>query len=495
MSPRQGRHRGRREAPKISPVSQTLPHRILSLRFDRGSLRLDAPKLLPVPPYLMWDPRVNAWRTEAINHLRLREDAAAYHLDLRDEAEQFFDCPFLRPSLPALRGDQEAAVDAWEEAGCRGVIVKPTGTGKTEIALAIIARHQVSTLIVTPLRDLMYQWQRRIRQGLGVDAGVLGDGRREIWPITVTTYDSAWIHMKETGNRYRLIVYDEAHHLPGLTLHESALDCLAPMRLGLTATPERADGRDRLLAELIGPCVFEEGVPQARGRTLAHYSIIRVPIYLAEEEQAEFDRLSRRIHAYVARRRREDGRFDWREDLARLSRTDLEAKEILRCYHRKLALLHRSTEKLRVVEDILRLHPSDQCVIFTASNRMALDVSARFLIPALTAHSDKKERNAVLDLFAQGKIRALVACEVLNEGWDAPAAKVGVILGGEKGGREAVQRLGRLLRRSGDRPARLYEVVVEETPEVKRARRRARTDAYQSATRLSLEQAQQLDLL
>ncbi|MFQ5897391.1 MAG: DEAD/DEAH box helicase family protein [Candidatus Methylomirabilia bacterium] len=465
-----------------------------TLRFDRGSLRLNAPRTARVPAYLTWDERVQAWRTEAVNHPRLREDCAAYRLVLRDEAERFFDCPPLRPDLPPLRPDQEAAIAVWERAGRRGLIVKPTGTGKTEIALAIIARHRVSALIVSPLRDLMYQWQRRIRQGLGFDAGVLGDGRREVWPITVTTYDSAYIHMKEIGNRYRLIVYDEAHHLPGPTLHESALDCLAPMRLGLTATPYRADGSDRMLAELIGPAVFEERISQARGKTLANYSIVRVPIYLTEEEQAEFDDLSRRIRAYVARRSREGGSFDWKEDLAKLSRTDSEAKEILRCYRRKLALTHRSSEKLRVVEDILRLHPTDQCVIFTASNRMALDVSARFLIPALTAHSDKRERNAVLDAFADGRMRALAACEVLNEGWDAPALKVGVVLGGERGMREAVQRLGRLLRRSGDRSARLYEVVVQETPEVARARRRSRTDAYQRATRLRVGQASQLDL-
>jgi len=465
-----------------------------SLRFDRGSLRLEAPRTAQLPPYLAWDERVQAWRTEAINHPRLREDAAAYRLRIDDQAERFFDCPPLRPDLPPLRQDQEAAVLAWERAGRRGVVVKPTGTGKTEIALAIIARHRVSALIVAPLRDLMYQWQRRIRQGLGFDAGVLGDGRHEVWPITVTTYDSAYIHMKEIGNRYRFIVYDEAHHLPGPTLHESALDSLAPMRLGLTATPWRADGRDRLLEDLIGPRVYEEEISRARGKTLADYSIIHVPIYLTEAEQAKFDQLSRKIRAYVARRRREERSFDWKEDLARLSRSDPEAKEILRSYRQKLALTHRSAEKLRVVEDILRLHSTDQCVIFTASNRMALDVSARFLIPALTAHSDKRERYAVLDAFAMGTIRALAACEVLNEGWDAPAVKVGVVLGGEKGVKEAVQRLGRLLRKSGDRSARLYEVVVRESPEVTRARRRTRTDAYKSATRLSLEQSKQLDL-
>ena len=373
------------------------------------------------------------------------------------------------------------------------MIVKPTGTGKTEIALFIIAHHRVSTLVIAPLRDLMYQWQRRIRQSLGFDAGVLGDGRREVWPITVTTYDSAYIHMKEIGNRFRLVVFDEAHHLPGPTLHESALDCLAPRRLGLTATPERADQRERLLDELIGPLVFREDIAEAKGRTLADYSLVRVPIYLAAEEQDEFDRLSRRVRAYIVERRREEPDFEW-TDLARLSRTDAEARAVLRAYRRKLALIHRSAEKLRVVEDILRLHPDEPCVIFTASNRMALEVSARFLVPGLTAHSDKRERNAVLDAFARGTIRAIAACEVLNEGWDAPALKVGVVLGGEKGVREAVQRLGRLLRRSGDRAARLYEVVVQETPEVEASRRRGRAGAYKAAARLSLGQARQLDL-
>jgi superfamily II DNA or RNA helicase len=463
------------------------------LSFDRGSLRLDAPASLRVPPYFVWDPRVEAWRTAAINHPRVREDAAAYRLRLADDARHFFPPPSLRATLPPLRADQQAAIDAWEGAGGRGVVVKPTGTGKTEIALAIVARHQAPTLVVAPLRDLMYQWQRRIKKSLGFDAGVLGDGRQEVWPITVTTYDSAWIHMKEIGNRYQLIVYDEAHHLPGPVQHESALDCLAPMRLGLSATPARADGREALLGELIGPIVYDEDLATARGWTVADYSIVRVPIYLTEEEQAEFDELSRSIRHYVAARQREDKGFDWKE-MARRSRTDPEAREVLRRWRRKLAIVHRSTEKLRVLEDILHLHPDEPVIVFTASNRMALDVSARFLIPALTAHSDKHERNRVLDAFAAGRLKALAACEVLNEGWDAPAVKVGVVLGGEKGVREAVQRLGRLLRKSGDRVARLYEVVVQETPDVARARRRGRTDAYHRAPRLSLGQANQLDL-
>src|SRR5215510_12340520 len=110
------------------------------LEFDRGSLVLSAPRAAKVPRYLAWDERVGSWRTEALNHARLKEDAAEYPLTLDDHAERFFDCPPLRLALPPLRPDQEAAVSAWESAGRRGVVVKPTGTGKTEIALTIIAR-------------------------------------------------------------------------------------------------------------------------------------------------------------------------------------------------------------------------------------------------------------------------------------------------------------------------------------------------------------------
>lgn len=60
---------------------------------------------------------------------------------------------------------------------------------------------------------------------------------------------------------------------------------------------------------MIGPVVYEEDISSARGRTLADYTIIRVPIYLTDAEQAEFDALSRRIRAYVAARRREDPDF------------------------------------------------------------------------------------------------------------------------------------------------------------------------------------------
>ncbi len=82
----------------------------------------------------------------------------------------------------------------------------PTGTGKTEVALAAMAQTGVATLVVAPIRDLMYQWHRRILKGLGYDAGIVGDNTFNLRPVTVTTYDSACIHMQDFGDEFQFAV-------------------------------------------------------------------------------------------------------------------------------------------------------------------------------------------------------------------------------------------------------------------------------------------------
>ena len=86
----------------------------------------------------------------------------------------------------------------------------------------------VSTLVVAPVRDLMYQWQRRILNGLGYDAGIIGDNRHRVLPVSVTTYDSACIHMDRLGNQFALVIFDECHHLPGQVRRDAALMSAAP---------------------------------------------------------------------------------------------------------------------------------------------------------------------------------------------------------------------------------------------------------------------------
>jgi superfamily II DNA or RNA helicase len=63
---------------------------------------------------------------------------------------------------------------------------------------------------------------------------------------------------------------------------------------------------------------------------------------------------------------------------------------------------------------------------------------------------------------------------VLNEGVDVPEAKVAIVLGGTSGAREYIQRLGRVLRKVGNRQAVLFEVFARKTVEEAKAQRRRR---------------------
>jgi superfamily II DNA or RNA helicase len=442
---------------------------------SRGGVRAGQPDTLG-PPWA-WDRRVGAWRCEAIEYNAVAQRLRAAGQDVEDAVPQWHPVRWPKIELHPLRPEQQAAVAAWTAAG-RGCVVMPTGTGKTEVALTIMAQAAVSTLVVAPVRDLMYQWHRRILAGLGYDAGIIGDNVHRVRAVSVTTYDSACIHMEHFGDRFGLLVFDECHHLPGDVRRDAARMSAAPMRLGLTATIERSDGRHADLEQLIGPTIYDMPIAAVRGRSLADYEVVRVPVHLSAEEQARYDQLSREVRHYMAERRKTEPQFSWEDLCAETGRTP-EARRALKSYFAKKAIEDRAEEKLRVLEDLFRLHNGEPCIIFAGSNAMARDVSRRFLVPCLLHHCGKKERLEILQGLEQGVYPALVANQVLDEGVDLPEVKVAIVIGGTSSSRQAKQRLGRILRKSGNARAVLYEIVCADTKEEHRSRRRRATDAYE----------------
>ena len=451
------------------------------LSFDRGTLVLSSVsrEARPTPGEIPWewDARVSAWRCEAFHYPKLKALSQKSVVDFLDEIPEPLRVGWPEPNLHKLRPDQLQALEAWGAAGRRGVVVMPTGTGKTEVALAAMKEASVATLVVAPVRDLMYQWHRRIRQGLGYDAGILGDATRNVRTVTVTTYDSAYIHMAELGARFGMVVFDEVHHLPGKIRREAALFCAAPLRLGLTATPERADGLHQDLDWLIGPVVYRLAVSEAKGKTLADYDVVRIPVALTEQERAIYEQAGREVRSFIAEQKEEYPSYDFKALCADAGK-DPAARQAQKSFRLRKAIEDRAQEKLRVLEDIFRLHVGERVIVFAGSNAMAFEASRRFLLPTILSHTGKRERSEVLDGFLEGRFPAIIANQVLDEGVDVPAAKVAVVIGGQASARQAKQRLGRILRRSGETRATLYEVVCEDTGEIQRSRSRRRSDAY-----------------
>lgn len=453
-----------------------------TLRFAGGTLVLqDLPACVVRRVFSglnwQWDERIAGWRIDAIEYPAVRRAIHVRRLRCDDTVGNWCKIGWPRPDLRVLRREQQDAVDAWRN-GRRGVLVMPTGTGKTEVALSIIRDLRVSTLVVAPVRDLMYQWHRRIAERLGYDAGIVGDNLFRVLPVSVTTYDSAYLHMDRLGDRFGLLVFDECHHLPGDMRRDAARMSAAPWRLGLTATPERADGRHADYDRLIGPVVYELPLAAVRGKTLADYDIVRIPVFLGRAERARYDALARYVRRYMYVRRKSQPGFSW-ADLCADAGKSPEARRALKAYRAKMAIEDRAEEKLRVLEDLFRLHAGSRTIVFAGSNAMAREVSRRFLIPCLLSHCGKKERLEVLRGVEEGTYPALVANQILDEGVDLPAAKVAVVLGGKASTRQAMQRLGRVLRKAGHERATLYEVVCSGTNEENRSRKRRRNDAYQ----------------
>jgi superfamily II DNA or RNA helicase len=118
-------------------------------------------------------------------------------------------------------------------------------------------------------------------------------------------------------------------------------------------------------------------------------------------------------------------------------------------------------------------------LIFTADNATVYRIARRFLVPAITHQTKTKERRKILERFHSGEYAVLVTGQVLDEGVDVPAANVGIILSGSGSTRQHVQRLGRLLRKYGEKQALLYEAVTRGTAEEFTSERRRQHHAYQ----------------
>jgi len=456
--------------------------RPLRLVFDRGTLVVEGPREGEESglPGVKYDPRTKTFRAEAIWYRTLVEHIRRQKLPYTDDARGYG--PSLTPWKIQVAKDafphQTEGLDAWWKAGGRGVVVLPTGTGKTHLANMAIERAGRPTLIVTPTIDLMNQWYDELTLSFGVEIGLLGGGYNDVQPITVTTYDSAYINMERLGDRFGLIVFDECHHLPGATYGLSAVCAIAPFRLGLTATPERADNAHTHLDQLIGPIVYRREITQLRGEFLADYQVIPLYVSLSEEERLRYDQARECYRAFVTNSgidmRRPDG---WSRFLFLAFRSP-EGREAFHAYREQRTLALAAPAKLKLLERLLDRHNHDRILIFTHDNATVYDIARRFLVPVITHQTKTKERREILLRFNSGAYPIVATSKVLNEGVNVPEANVAIILSGSGSVREHVQRLGRILRKSGDKRAVLYEVVTRGTVEEYTSNRRRQHSAY-----------------
>jgi superfamily II DNA or RNA helicase len=441
------------------------------LSFDRGTLVLRNSALEDLPGFL-WDARSTCLRAPAI---RYREVIAAVRergLPVVDRLAPSLHRPTGPWTHPALRVYQQDALLAFRAFERRGVVVLPTGSGKTRVAVAVLAEAATTALVLCPTRALLQGWRQELARWYGGPLGIVGDGESSIQEITLMTFESGYRHLDRLGDRFGVIVVDEVHHFAGGLRSEALEMCPAPSRLGLTATPPvRGSAGAARLAELVGPVVCEVGLRELQGTHLAELAVVRFAVKLEPAERAAYERAYRPFSMLRAAFLRANPGSDWISCVRAMARTR-DGRSAITGFHRAVAIASYNAAKARITSELLARHHDDKTLVFTARAIDAYAISTHNLVPAITADIERTEREDILQRFRDGRVRTIVSARVLNEGIDVPDARVAIVIGGALGAREHVQRIGRVLRPAPNKRAVVYELVTDDTMDDARARAR-----------------------
>jgi len=451
----------------------------MKLYYDRGTITLEGVSDYSlVPDCFEWDSRVDKYRTLACNYRKVAASFYRNKIEYKDKVKAYRELKLksyinFKPHI-----HQAESVQAWMKRKS-GSIILPTGSGKTYVAKMIIQNIQRSTLVVVPTLDLMNQWYDFLSLAFKEDVGLIGGGYYEIKDLTISTYDSAYIKMDTMGNKFCLIIFDEVHHLPGESFIQIAEMCIAPYRVGLTATYERTDGRHAVLEEAIGPVVYEKPIVElVQEDMLAEYETRKIDVEMSEPEREEYEEARKVVKTF----REEKGLYftspDAWQKFIQISSRSQQGREAMFAHQKAKKIAMGTESKLIILDNLLRKHCKDRILIFTHDNEMVYFISRQFLIPSITHQTDTKERKEVLENFNSGIYKAIVTSRVLNEGVNIPKCNIGIVFSGSSTVREHVQRLGRILRKEEGKKAVLYELVSKGTVEEHSSRRRREHSAY-----------------
>ena len=370
-----------------------------------------------------------------------------------------------------LRDYQEEAIDQWLRNGGKGIIALPTGSGKTVIGVAAIAKVSLKTLIIVYTKEQLLQWRRSLMEFTDAEETMVGlyySKEKRISDITLATYQTAYKYIHKISPYFNFLLIDEVHHLPAEKFKRIAMGSPAAYRLGLSATPYREDGKHVYLFPLMGGVIYYITPSElARKGYLAPYKVVTVKVSLSKDEMVKYEELRNLFKRYMF-----FGSFD--ELVKEAQKGNLMAIKALRIHSRMLQIIQKSKAKLVKVKEIVdkELSSRKKIIIFAHYVEVAKAIAKLVNGYLLTGSVKDEERKRIIERFKKSETGVLVVTTVGDEGLDIPDASVGILVAGTGSRRQFIQRLGRLLRPGEGKEAILYEVVAKGTSEEGQARKR-----------------------
>ncbi|WP_415717265.1 DEAD/DEAH box helicase [Maridesulfovibrio sp.] len=325
-----------------------------------------------------------------------------------------------------LRPYQQAALDSFTNQ-TQGLLEAGTGSGKTVMALALIASRKQPCLIIVHTKELLLQWIDRIKQFLGEEAGQVGGGKFKLKPLTVATIQTARNRLDELKKEFGHIIVDECHRTPASTFQKVVTNFDAKYLTGLSATPYRADGLDRMINMTLGPVVHRVNPDLLRdtGAILKpEICTVETAFRFAGNPSEEYPLMMTAIA----------------EDYQR-------NKIIADCVKKEFT---ESSGTLLMV--------ADRTAHLDALSDLLFDQGVE--IAVLTGKTPAGEREAIIEDLNNGKIKVLAStASLIGEGFDCPGLSTLFLCSPIKSKGRLVQIIGRILRPADGKRPRLYDFV------------------------------------
>ena len=392
---------------------------------------------------------------------------------------------------------QKVCAKNWLKNKGKGTLVACTGFGKTRVALilikALIAKHpKTKVLVVVPTETLKNQWISLLDQwgfGLNCDVQIIN---------TVIK------------NKYYcdLLIIDEIHRTPSNTFQEVFNVVKYKLILGLTATFERLDGKEKLIEKfcpVIDTITSEEALLSGWVSAYTEYLVLLdvddIDTYKAynREFQQHFEFFNYDFNeamsmvgpkGYVKR-------IQMRDEMAPDNASKEEKSNILKniTYHSmgftrviqsRKKFINNHPKKLEVVRKIMAARKDSKIITFSKNVAMAEAIENGKNV--YTGKVTKKKGRVMIEDFDKAKSGILHSCDKLNEGADLHGANVAIILGLDSSKTKATQRRGRVIRAEAGKHAEIFNLVINNTVELEWFKKSHKGDSYRIIDVHGLEQ-------
>lgn len=370
---------------------------------------------------------------------------------------------------------QEECRKKWIHNKCVGSIVAATGFGKTRVGLNCVETILKSyptfrVLVVVPTEPLQKQWIKQLdKRGLGMNTDVL---------IINTA-------VKEKRS-YHMIVLDEVHRYASDVFSQIFKQVGFRYILGLTATFERLDGKETLLAKycpVIDTITLQDALSNGWVSDFTEYEVL-----LDVPDIEHYQKMNKEFTEHY-----EFFNFDW--DLIRtmtgkngwksrqayrdricpkdasnevrkrvLANITYHTMGFMRVMQARKKFIYEHPKKIEITKKIIEARLDKKIITFSKKVEMAEQIGYGNVY---TGKTSKKRSETILQDFNTYATGVLNTCEKVNEGLDVHGLSVAIILGLDSAHLKAVQRVGRVIRQEAGKKAEIFNLIINDTVETK----------------------------